>query len=116
MKKNLSIASLLFLTVVVSSCSFDIKKIHPHFLDVPKGYARIYEAKKIEASNCGDPEYKFVYTGEKKSIDEMNGYACLPVEEVQYLLKHYDEYNRKKCTNENRGSTITTPVNHGLKI
>ena len=107
MKKNLLRASLIFLTVAVNaSCSFDITKIHPHFLDVPKGYSRVYEAKKITAQQCGDPEYEFVFSGVKKPISEMSGYACLPVEEVQELLKQYDEYNRKKCPNENGAAKL----------
>ena len=107
MKKKLLNQSLMFLTAVVSvSCSFDITKIHPHFLDVPKGYSRVYEAKKIQAQQCGDPEYEFVFTGVKKPISEMSGYACLPVEEVQELLKQYDEYTRKKCPNENGAAPL----------
>ena len=106
MKKNLLRASLIFLTAVVASCSFDITKIHPHFLDVPKGYSRVYEAKKVTAQQCGDPEYEFVFSGVKKPISEMSGYACLPIEEVQELLKQYDEYNRKKCPNENGAAEL----------
>lgn len=105
MKRNLLNLKSLFLTLAVlanASCSFDITKIHPHFLDVSKGYARVYRAEKIKPEQCGDPDYEFVFTGEKKPIAEMSGYACIPVEEVQELLKHYDEHKRKQCPNEFR--------------
>jgi hypothetical protein len=86
--------ALLFL---VGCSGYDITKNNPHFLDTQKGYARIYEAKKIEPEACGEPNYKFEYTGQTKPISEMNGYVCLPVDQVQYNLRFYNDYLKRKA-------------------
>lgn len=88
---------LLFLTVAitVSACGFNIEKIHPHFLDVIRGYARIYEAKKVPNNQCGTPDFVFKYTGVTKPISEMNGYVCIPVDEAQMIERYYNEWLEK---------------------
>ncbi len=88
---------LIFLTLAVTSCGFDITRIHPHFLDTKRGYARVYEAINIKPANCGDPSYRFVDSGKRKPLDEMNGYIAIPVNEAQEILKYYNEQNKKKC-------------------
>jgi hypothetical protein len=85
-------------TLILTSCSgYDITKNTPHFLDTKKGYARVYEAKKIEPQACGEPDYIFKYTGQTKPISEMNGYVCLPTDQVQYNLRFYNEYLKRKA-------------------
>ena len=99
MKKNLLSLKLIFLMAVVNtSCGFDITKIHPSFLDVKRGYARIYEAVPVENPACGEPKFKFIYSEKNKPISEMSGYACIPVDEVQYMITIYNE-NIKKNAN-----------------
>ena len=107
MKSNLLKTSLIFLTAAVASCGFDVTKIHPHFLDTERGYARVYKANKIKVNKCGDPDYKFVDTGERKPIDDMDGYIAIPVSEAQEIIKHYDESERKKCANDVQPETQT---------
>ena len=67
------------------------------FLDTKRGYARIYQAKKIEPASCGAPDYEYFYTNKTIPISEMNGYICLPVDQAQDVLKHYDEFVYKKA-------------------
>lgn len=95
-KISLSRTSLIFLTAVIASCGFDIQRIHPHFLDTKRGYARIYKAIPATPKACGDPEYEFVDSGERKPISEMSGYVALPTDEVQYILNRYNEARRKE--------------------
>lgn len=88
----------VILSLVLSSCAnYEITKNTPHFIDTNKGYARIYEAKKVKPEQCGDPEYVFKYTGINKPISEMNGFVCLPVDQVQYNLRYYNEYEKRKA-------------------
>ena len=91
---------LICLTAVVSlsACaSFDITKNHPHFIDTKRGYARVYEAKKVAPKQCGDPDYAFVYTGKNVPLSEMNGYVAIPASEVQYDLRIYNEDLKRKA-------------------
>ena len=99
MKKSLLKVSLIYSTVAVASCGFNIEKIHPTFLDTERGYGRVYAAKKINPASCGAPNYVFRDTKVRTPISEMNGYICLPVKEGQDILKHYDEYlyRKSKC-------------------
>lgn len=98
--------AVVSLSLSLSSCGFNIEHLHPHFLDTQKGYAMVYEAKKITPEVCGDPNYQFNYTSVNKPIDQMNGYICLPIDEVQEALRYYNEYLRKKanCRDEDTGS------------
>lgn len=81
----------------VTSCGFDIVKITPHALDTKRGYSRVYKAEKIKPQKCGDPTFKFELTDERKPISEMNGYFCVPADQVQYMLRYYNEELRRSC-------------------
>ncbi len=97
MKKILLLLKLTCLTAVVSSCGFDISGITPHVLDTKRDYARVYEIKKITPESCGAPDYKVSVTLERKPISDMDGYWCIPKEQGQDILKHYDEYLYRKA-------------------
>ena len=83
--------------VVLSGCDFEVEKIHPHVLDISRGYARIYQAEKIKNPACGTPDYKFVQTGKVMPIDQMSGYFCLPTKEAQEIIKHFNEETTDQC-------------------
>ncbi len=87
----------LFLMVVVSlnACAFDMTKMHPSFIDAPKSYARVYNARIVQNPACGEPKYEFYYSGTNKPIQDMTGYICLPPDEAQYALRSFNEWNKK---------------------
>ena len=95
----LLLLKLTLLTAVVASCNYNITKTTPTFLDTKRGYGRVYAAKKITPAQCGDPDYLYEDTKKRIPIDDMNGYVCLPVDQAQDILKHYDEYiyRQSKC-------------------
>ena len=90
------------MVAVISGCSYDITKTHPHFLDPARGYARIYNAKHIDNPECGKPDYEFVNSGKTKPIAEMSGFICLPTDEAQNIIKYYNEWKKKNsnCANQ----------------
>lgn len=95
--------------VSLSGCGFDIKKVTPTFLDVKRGYGRVYKAETVEPQQCGDPNYFYSDTGIRTPIDQMNGYVCVPLDQAQEMLKHYDEYlyRKAKCPSVHVGSDVT---------
>lgn len=96
MKKNLLRVSLIFLTLVVASCGFDVTKITPEFLDTKRGYSRKYEFVKTEVKECGDPGFEARDTGIRVPISEMNGHVCFPTDQAQDMYAHYLKYLRDK--------------------
>ena len=100
MKTSLLKVSLIFLTLVaVVSCGFDIKEIHPQFLDTKRGYSRKYEFYKVKPNKCGDPDFDVRDTGVRTPINEMNGQVCFSLEEAQKMYSYYLKYHRdqQKC-------------------
>ncbi len=81
----------------LSSCGYDITKSTPTFLDTKRGHGRVYAAKKITPESCGSPDYLYFDTKKRIPIEDMNGYVCLPVDQAQDILKHYDEYIYRKA-------------------
>ena len=95
---NLLKVSLICSTLIATtSCGFDIQKLHPHFLDTKRGYARIYEFKEVPKNQCGDPGFTPEYSGKNEPIENMSGYVCFKPEEIQHAYKHYLESLKKNC-------------------
>ena len=87
----------VFMPIFVGCAKYQIENNTPIFLDTTKGYGRIYTAEKTEPKACGEPNYTFVYSKKNIPINEMNGYVCLPVDQVQYNLRFYNEYLKQKA-------------------
>ncbi len=87
----------LLLPVFASCAKYNIESNTPIFLDPSRGYGRIYVAEKVEPKACGEPDYNFVYSKKTIPISEMQGYVCLPADQVQYNLRYYNEYLKQKA-------------------
>lgn len=87
----------LFMPIFVGCATYKIETNTPTFLDPARGYGRIYKAEKIEPKACGEPDYQFVYSKNNIPISEMQGYVCLPADQVQYNFRYYNEYLKKKA-------------------
>jgi hypothetical protein len=88
---------ILTLPVVAGCANYQIEKNTPIFLDTKKGYGRIYSAEKIKPEQCGAPDYIFKYTNKNIPIDQMNGYVCLSADQVQYNLRYYNDFLKRKA-------------------
>ena len=89
---------ILFLCLILSACAqYKIETNTPVFLDTVRGYGRIYNLEKINPIECGGRDYKSTYSGKNINISDMNGYVCLPVDQVQYNFRYYDAYLKRKA-------------------
>jgi len=86
-----------FMPIFVGCAAYKIENNTPTFLDPKKGYGRIYTAQKIEPKECGSPNYEFIYSNKNVPIDEMQGWVCLPTDQVQYNLRYYNNYLKQKA-------------------
>lgn len=86
-----------FMPIFVGCATYKIETNTPAFLDPVRGYGRVYKAEKVEPNQCGDPNYKFVFSGQTIPINEMTGFVCLPADQVQYNLRFYNDYLKKKA-------------------
>ncbi len=87
----------VFMPIFVGCATYKIENNTPTFLDTNKGYGRVYTAEKIEPKECGAPDYLFKYSGTTKPITEMNGWVCIPPDQVQYNLNYYNNYIKQKA-------------------
>jgi hypothetical protein len=86
----------LIILLLLCNCNYDIKHATPEFIDASRGYARIYKAQDKANPECGEPKYEFVYTGQNINMSDMSGHICLPTEQVQEILRYYNDYVRKQ--------------------
>lgn len=87
----------VFMPIFVGCATYKIETNTPTFLDPVRGYGRVYTAEKIEPKACGEPNYQFVYSKKNIPINEMQGYVCLPADQVQYNIRYYNEYLKQKA-------------------
>jgi hypothetical protein len=99
MRKLLLKMSLIFLTEVINSCAYDLKKANPEFFDPDRGYARVYGFRDVQNPQCGEPKYEPYYTEKNIPIQEMRGHVCFSTEQAQEMLRYYNEWQRRheKC-------------------